>query len=457
MPNSELTDFDVELHSQRSQRSREFWENTIKPALYRHRRQIAALLIGLLAIGAALFIVGTPSELRLVALNADNGRVRWAGKLGSRPDALGAPVARNGRVFISMEIKTSKSDLYPSRLWKLVALDTDQGKKLWEFIPDEERFGPLAVTMNRMYVPVATDDSVYVSIIAGRGKTWLAALDADSGSIRWAVEGLWFPPGDFGAFTDLLLEPVRYPMLFADNRRVYALFSDHSEPEAPIQLVALDTQTGSAVWQAALATTAENLSGTTPVIIANDQSVIVMVGEQAERYAAEDGKLQAPTPGGFVSFSGATLYTNSGEVLTATNALTGEQSWAHSWSKDILACVLFNADLQSVYAACLGQSETDGQGSTLIALNAQSGAERWRRPIAENFFTTLAQSPLIGSDKVFIVGGPLSGEIVMALSQADGAQRWTYLIRDGINLVAVDGKQVYVVDQAPRWRNWLAF
>src|SRR5215213_6680692 len=84
------------------------------------------LVVGVLLLAALLYVIsqiGARRELRLLALDSANGRIHWAAALAEAPYVLGRPEARDGRVFVSVANESNDENLYPPRIWKLVALE----------------------------------------------------------------------------------------------------------------------------------------------------------------------------------------------------------------------------------------------------------------------------------------------------------------------------------------------
>ncbi len=424
--------------------------------LFRNRRLLVLLGIGLLIFVLVMWRVATRKEWHMFALDAQSGRVIWSVPLVDQPSVFGDPVVSNGRVFFEVSTLVSEDTF----AWKFVALDATSGQPLWEFIPDPKLYKDVVTQRGSVYsgtalgTPVVTADSVYVDIISKGGiAPELVALDAATGALKWTVKPAWH------RFVN------QYPGVAPAGERVVIM----QEDDSGVALQALDAQTGTFLWQTSLEHAGGDVKGGQQYngryLVANNRSVFLNTGDTTEAFDLDTGALQFRIDrysNKQIEVAGATLYALMAESLTAFDAATGAEHWMYGGGCAGGFLVRFQADQESVYASCeTGVWESGGKSGDvwLFAVAAEDGHERWRTRVIESAVVP-PQMPAIGAESVFVIGGQ-GGQSpknqVRALSTADGTERWRFPTRhSGLGSVATDGHSVFVTDVSPRWRNWLA-
>ncbi len=113
-----------------------------------------------------LAVFTTESDMRVVALDAKTGALRWERRIPTTP---GAPF--NGMPHANI---VAAGDLLIVPAWDLFALDRNTGAIRWEFEPadDYPGWGAVAVSAGRVYA-------------AGR---YLYAIDAFTGTLQWRLD-----------------------------------------------------------------------------------------------------------------------------------------------------------------------------------------------------------------------------------------------------------------------------
>jgi outer membrane protein assembly factor BamB len=114
-------------------------------------------------VGEGVVLLGT-GDAELVVLDADTGAEKWRARLSS--EALSVPGAGNGVAVVH------------TLDGKLFGFDVEDGEQLWVY----DRATPI-LTLYGSSSPVISGDSVICGFASGK----LAALDLDSGGVRWEV------------------------------------------------------------------------------------------------------------------------------------------------------------------------------------------------------------------------------------------------------------------------------
>jgi outer membrane protein assembly factor BamB len=135
--------------------------------------------------GDGLVLIGT-GDARVIAREADNGKLRWVAKVSS--EVLASPRAADGMVVV----RTGDGKLY--------GLDSQSGTQIWVY----DRSVP-TLTLRGNAAPVIDDDIVLAGFDNGR----LVALDLRTGKLLWESQ-LAIPSGrsDLERMVDVDGEPV---------------------------------------------------------------------------------------------------------------------------------------------------------------------------------------------------------------------------------------------------------
>lgn len=253
----------------------------------------------------------------------------------------------------------------------LAAIDADTGREQWAFSPDEgtaeepddegdtPEFGTPAVADGLVFAAVGF--GVYDGTIPGDDD--LVAVDSASGTERWR-----FDPDDSARITD--------PTVADGTVYVRHQFRDGSR-EAGTALYALAAD-GTVKWQRSLAWRGSR----TPVCVA-------------------EGLVFAPGEDG----------------VTAFDATTGEPVW------NALPEVSFARGPQSVVSdGILFVTETVEPGATIVALDATTGEERWRKGFGSEDsprFTVGATD----DQRVYVQWERADADVI-ALDAATGSEQW---------------------------------
>jgi PGF-pre-PGF domain-containing protein len=137
------------------------------------------------------------------------------------------------------------------------------------------------------------------------------------------------------------------------------------------------------------------------------------------------------------------VFIGSGDNrVYALNATTGAEIWNYTAVTDVDSspAVIDNV----VY---IGAGDTDGNGK-LYALNKTTGTEIWNYTSPEGgIYFTVASSPAVVGDKVFVLAWGEWGSIMIALNKTTGADIWSQTFPDSVDSwssPAVAGNMVYI-------------
>ena len=445
--------------------------SSAKPRWWQNRR-VGAVVMLVVLIAASLALVGTPDETLLLALDGNSGRAQWSmpAPVGVNEKEIGIPVAANGRLYVSVVTPPASNMLLPRYRWELRSLDAATGALKWTFTPESGTFGTLAAEITAAFAPVATADTVYVSLINLDYQAWLVALDAQTGQVKWQQPNLYFSDASFKGLTGMILDTQHYAKFGVAGDKVYALLrvetTASDDKLLALKLTALDAHTGKTLWSSDLAVDASTPDIVMNVVVANERHVYVTTDKTAV-FDAQTGTPQATEDAALIVISDDAIYRRSEKALTVTERTTDQHRWQFAFPAD-LGCSGIAVGTQNVYLFCtqIQQDKMDDSSDEdksqdkwenfLVALDVRTGTERWRKPIAENLFTILTQTPATMGDRVAVVGGAL-GELRVMTFTAEGEAAWSYHLRYSYDQATSDGSRVYVVDTRPRWRGWLAW
>ncbi len=436
------------------------------------RRRIILFGIGLIIASLLAYWLATQNEKRLLALDAKSGRVLWLAALSDRNSKLRNPVVANGRVFSGI---ATKEVLQNSYNWQLTAFNATSGRRIWQYSPNlrqGESRAKLDGVSTGLLAPYASEDSVYASISIENGEDQLVAIDAATGRQRWVIKREWSIFDKLGVVTVdnrvIIVSPEKDPTRIPIGKL----------PENKVMLRVLDARTATQVWQVKLNDIPyEDLFqglNLPSVLVASDRTVFFKPGI-TRAYNLATGKLQfkiADRNGDEIKLINSTLYSFGYGELSAFNAVTGDQLWTRGNAKNSnLTCAgklgsprRFQASSKLVYVTCgiAGRKSIEDEG-WLVALDTKNGSERWFKQVNSGYWDLFESLPASNSESVFIIRktknetGKIVAEI-LTLSAKNGAEIWKLRLKeeDFLQPPVTDGDRVFVIDTAPRWRNWVA-
>ncbi len=312
-------------------------------------------------------------------LDATTGKLRWQVQLGSQ--VMTPPVIANGSVYVSM-INGEGISLY--------ALNASTGKPRWHAATKYMKFFMQVTVMNGLLYALDGDT--------------LDAFDANTGVLRWHTR------------------PIPFGGIAVVPGMVYATGGDGSGASF---LYALNASTGLLRWRVAAPSNGSQfftpLAANGVVYIPAGTINTLESGSLVYAYTAGTGKLlwqSAPLTtmlnGMAPLLAGTTLYLmdNIGHVF-AFSASDGKLLWSYEKGAGEASAPLLVAD-GVVYAAAAGQ----GVGyDAILALNAVDGSARQTyAPI--NYYAT----PFAVKAGILYVGS--GAGVISALKIADGSLLW---------------------------------
>jgi serine/threonine-protein kinase len=340
-------------------------------------RSSAALVDGVLYVGAGSNSAG---EGRLYALDARTGEERWTSTVPVEPQS--APAVVDGRIYVGTWEKGDKG--------AVVALDTATGTELWRFpilLDVDSEVGPFSdLQIYRRTVassPAVTNGVVYAAIPGN----FIVALDAASGEERWRKS---IPPSNS---SPAVVDGV-----------VYVGAHDRS-------ILALDAATGEERWRRSLPQIPN-----TPVVA--DGTVYINCGNRSD---------------------------GSGGWVFALDAVTGEERWHFARPDDTLSAFIAPTVAGGmVYVGTVNAPGVVGADQWVFeALDAETGVTRWQVDVVGQL-----NQPVI-ADGVVYFGTGLDRSL-LAVDAATGAERWRIPLPDsdyaGFTPVVWDGL-VYMGDE----------
>jgi len=264
---------------------------------------------------------------------------------------------------------------------QLRALDLNSGNERW------------SLPLDGVYVsPAVAGDTVFVRSEADN-KGQLLALDIRGGTLRWAFRPRRLSSADTGYFGGHLTSPVVVGgMVFLGaGQEVYAL----------------DATTGAQRWEFS----ARDLISSSATVAHGH----VYIADFKNLYAIDQqtGKLIWVYPTTLsIYFSpvaaGDIVLLTNGDELVALDAASGKQRW-----------VLQIAGEGLIPGAVQGDRAFVKSRSTLYALNLATGQELWRSHDL-NFISL----PVVAGDRVFFVSGLGADTTIAALDAASGRDAW---------------------------------
>jgi outer membrane protein assembly factor BamB len=456
------------------------------PRWWGHPRTFIVLGV-LAALVLALVAIGTPEETRLMALDAVTGRMQWSlTSTAPRERLIGLPVAgvgdNSGRVYLSVAYPPADTDLLPSYTWSLQSLEASSGRLLWEYRPDQTRFGTVAAEVTKAYTPVVSGTMVYVQLVNLRSAAWLVALDAATGQERWAADGVFFSGSLFRGLSSPLNNGTYYSGVAANGEQVFTLTTSTTAVGrtggAVVFITAFAAPTGAVQWKTPILMASGEPSNEVQYLRADEDNVYLTL-DKLYIFDGKTGALKSQVQADLLQVTADAMYQIDVTALTAIEKATGQPRWAFALTAGQNCFVpTISGDTLYMFCAMLASGTASAEPNAtpaptptpipndqrnnpstwdnyLIALDVRTGIERWRRPIAENPYTVVGQEPARASDVVAVVGGTLFGNLRVFAIDKDNAERWSLPVRRAYDQVGSDGARLYVVDRLPRWRYWL--
>ncbi len=231
------------------------------------------------------------------------------------------------------------------------------------------------------------------------------ALNKRDGSQRWSAD---------------LQEGVPQPIL-AQGGLVYGVIAPGGNAELVGPVFALNASDGSLKWRSQVSGRfMEMVDGVIYLNGESDQTLYALSasdGSQRWQFKAAYSIHQIEVAGGrvYVATSAANSL-DARSTLYALSVRSGALQWRYPRQNDKGGLFLAGADTNSAYLVSTG--ETNFNFSRILALNAQTGAERWRYQASDG---NQILAPLL-SDGTLYATQP--GGTLFALNAANGALRW---------------------------------
>jgi len=287
----------------------------------------------------------------LQAVRRVDGTVRWQLDLSSVPDDT------------PDRIRTHRGNPYLVADDEVYGVDTDGPDIGWRFSP-----GPEITTTYRIRTEfVGTADGTLVLAGGGSGGWVTSGVDARSGHERWRVDDI---SSDFSAIigegTVLLLENDTTTALSVENGgirwtvddrienpaiadgTVYSVGGESSSAVTTHYLIARDLGDGTRRWTGDLGRTGTHIHGTAPM----DDSVLV-------------------------------IGSGNGEILASFDAESGRRRWAHRFEEDLGGMSPDHVVDETAYIMTHRNTEGPPREFTLHAIGLSSGERRWKRSFAD--------------------------------------------------------------------------
>lgn len=379
------------------------------------RQRWLASLIVLLVVGVAGYFVGSARVMTLWALDANSGAVRWSAEISGAMRGIDAPVLASGRAVV-----------VPQGPEKMAhAFDPATGRQLWSVAQTWEP----ARDINRVQLGI---DTAYLVEGDGLSET-VTALDLATGAQRWKQDvetvsgaiadddGIWLLQTTVGA-------PRLTHLAKLDGAELARYALDHSpgtfctlyqclESNGQVMLVADAYRPGQLAWPR------DNRAPT----LLNGAVLGGVLSDDTAYVIQESGVIAA-------------LDFQAGVRWRAT-PLVGERDAD-------LRKLLLAGDLLLVV---MRSRAIDTNGDVLVALDRDTGAEKWRQSVRGSF--PGEPTPVATANTVLVY----SDDSVRAFDRADGHPVWTLETDSSVPALSLDPATglAYVLERGPRWRRWL--
>ncbi len=312
------------------------------------------------------------AQHEVLAINADNGALRWRQSTGEPGDTtFGSALVIAGPVVVAGD-------------YNLVAFDRSRGVIRWRFAPTEG-YGP------GIYLGAAADGRVFAGSPAGR----LYAVDEVTGLERWTT--VVSTDGKTTVFQPVVRGGI-----------VAAGYTTFSAPNAG-GVICIDAATGRVRWRTTFSRASNSGLGSGwaggPLFI---DDVVVAASSDGTIYgfSSSDGSVRWSIPklGGSsgtdtlaqdfrpLTRAGAALVAGSlsGSVV-AYDIETRRELWRHATPNSGSTAFAIASDRDAVYVPYVG--------GRLVALSLANGEERWRVGDAN---TQFPWPPLVFGDRIYV-------------------------------------------------------
>lgn len=400
------------------------------------------LWLGLLIVVAVYdWRYATADEMRLYALSATDGSVRWSAALPGGTEQIGIPSVSGGRVVVLTE--DDRSNPTGEDDWQVSAFDAASGQALWRQTPTSAvaQLGH-GLSFPPHVAPYTTDDHAFLD--AGWSRDGgLAVFEMASGRLVKAA-----PAIILGEHSTLA------PMTAAAGRIFVATLDTKGR-----RLVALDEGGWAELWGIPLDDSALGEARSGPFHAATSELVFSVQGRDVVAYDAATG---APRFGlderqdqatHQLTIVDDTLYRLTGkDTVVAYDAATGRQRWTYTrpLAGDGGLLTSFSVADATLIAYCACHNGDREKFGAIIALDAIDGRERWHQVINHHRAIFFDQPVLIDG----LVITPDDDDTLVARSTGDGSVHWR-LPRALGRGPAASGGLVFATDLAPRWHHWL--
>ncbi|MFB6192290.1 MAG: PQQ-binding-like beta-propeller repeat protein [Haloarculaceae archaeon] len=323
----------------------------------------------------------------------------------------------------------------------LVAVDVATGEEQWRAATER----PIRAS------PAVVDGTVYVGD-GGDGRGTVYAFDADAGEPAWTT-GVGGTRGHVTATdTSVYVHAAdQVVALAAGDGAVRWTRRPRGTDDYPPAVYGGPVVAGDRVFSSVSGDFASDFSTN------DDPGVLAMAagdGARAWRFDFGDGTVGiADSPTGSPAVAAGTVY--AGEALNRFYALapgTGRLQWEVGRPTSSGAGALAEIDPEAV-AVTDGTVYAAGPGSdsfaspSLVALDAESGANRWATGLNDGFDRVGAYDVLVADDTVY-VADPFDPPRLRAVRAGDGSVRWSLELDAGVRSLAAAGDRLFATTTA---------
>lgn len=391
-------------------------------------------------------------ELRVVALDEENGQVLW-----TRVGNFEGKLATSGNLVFVKSFHLAKDYTYS---FQVVALNAATGEEQWQTSSElvQHYNAPLYLNAN----------GLYYGVLDAQSREYLVALDPNTGRERWRIERSWSG----------LSFPESLGVVANGDRLIFI-----NQVGTEIKLQAVEALTAKPIWQVHLGSLDSTSTNNPKLNLAINNHSIFFQDSLGTIYSydAVTGQVQFTIPPGKneyqeIQVTEDLIYRQDSEGITAFKSETGQLLWQRQGRSSTNGTFHNNAICQTNWISQFavnpqGLSVTCGDqdtGTWLAQLDDSNGQRQWLQHISsditfsvdENVLTTNTEAifveimyPGISEPDPLTFKGP---QQIVSVSAITGEQRWNF-VRNGrfaISSLAVDGDRVYILDESPRWRNW---